>query len=100
MAVLSHRRLASDTLATVIHFAVQVKMLRHEHLLHMSEVFLFLKEFKTIKHMRHENIVQFIGIGGVQDDEGRVVELFIVQEMCRGGTLRKVVQVGCLLRVQ
>ena len=75
-------------------------MLRHEHLLHMSEVFLFLKEFKTIKHMRHENIVQFIGIGGVQDDEGRVVELFIVQEMCRGGTLRKVVQVGCLLRVQ
>ena len=58
----------------------------------MSEVFLFLKEFKTIKHMHHTNIVQLIGIGGVQDEEGRVVELFIVTEYCKGGTLRKVVQ--------
>jgi len=71
---------------------VAVKMLRHEHLTHMSEVFLFLKEFKTVKHMRHENIVQLIGIGGVQDATGKVVELFIVQEMCRGGTLRTLVQ--------
>lgn len=72
---------------------LQVKMLRHEHLRHMSEVFLFLKEFKTVKHMRHENIVQLIGIGGVQDETGKVVELFIVQEMCKGGTLRQLVQV-------
>lgn len=31
---------------------VAVKMLRDEHLLHLSEVFMFLKEFKTIKHLR------------------------------------------------
>ncbi len=71
---------------------VAVKMLRHEHLLHMSEVFLFLKEFKTVKHIRHKNVVHLVGIGGVQDATGRVVELFIVQEMCRGGTLRQLVQ--------
>ena len=71
---------------------VAVKMLRHEHLLHLTEVFLFLKEFKTIKHVRHENIVQLIGIGGVQDEDGHVVELFLVQDLCKGGTLRQVVQ--------
>lgn len=71
---------------------VAVKMLKHEHLKTMSEVFMFFKEFKTLKHLHHPNIVQLIGIGGVQNAEGKVVEMFIVQELCRGGTLRHLVQ--------
>jgi len=71
---------------------VAVKMLKHEHLKQMSEVFMFLKEFKTLKHLHHPSIVQLIGIGGVQNAEGTVVEMFIVTELCRGGTLRNLVQ--------
>ena len=71
---------------------VAVKMLKHEHLKNMSEVFMFLKEFKTLKHLHHPSIVQLIGIGGVQNAEGSVVEMFIVTEICRGGTLRSLVQ--------
>lgn len=71
---------------------VAVKMLKHEHLKDMTEVFMFLKEFKTLKHLHHPSIVQLIGIGGVQNAEGSVVEMFIVTELCRGGTLRSLVQ--------
>ncbi|KAI8113767.1 hypothetical protein M9435_003759 [Picochlorum sp. BPE23] len=71
---------------------VAVKMLKHEHLKDEEEIFLFLKEIKTLKKLHHRNIVQLIGMGGVQDGKGKVIELFVVTEVLKGGTLRRLVQ--------
>jgi serine/threonine protein kinase len=83
LAVLNHAEAPQE---------VAVKMLKDEHLKHTAEILLFLKEIKTLKHLHHPNIVHLIGMGGVQDDKGKVVELFVVTEVCKGGTLRNLVQ--------
>ena len=69
---------------------VAVKMLKEEHLSKSSEVRLFMDEIGLMKKLQHENIVELIGMGGIRTGE-TYLELFVVQELLRGGSLRDLV---------
>ena len=72
---------------------VAVKVLKHEHLEHVTEVKLFLDEVKIMKKLNHKNVIELIGMGGLRDDQtGKYMELFVVVELLRGGSMRQLVQ--------
>ena len=83
----------------IVHLAeyngqqVALKVLKEEHLQLDNEVEAFLDEIRMMKKLKHPNIVDLIGMGGIHDDKtGRYVELFVVTEVLKGGALQYVVQ--------
>jgi serine/threonine protein kinase len=72
---------------------VAVKTLKPELLENPVEVKLFLKETELMRKIRHPAIVDLIGIGGMIDpsDNKNFLNLYIIQEFCRGGSLRDLV---------
>lgn len=72
---------------------VAVKTLKPELLEHPEEVKLFLKETELMRKIKHPTIVELVGIGSKCDssDSESILDLYIVQEFCGGGSLRDVV---------
>lgn len=71
--------------------AVAVKCLKPGLIQNPAEVKLFLSENDVLRKLRHRNIVELIGIGGAMNKDGSYAELYIVQELCPGGSLRDLV---------
>lgn len=70
---------------------VAIKSLKPELLNSPEEVTLFLAENEVLRKVKHRNIIELIGMGGAKGEDGNLVELFIVQEYCPGGSLRDLV---------
>ena len=71
---------------------VAVKKLKLEHLEDPVEVKLFLEEIRMMMSVRHPNIVELVGTGGSKDEKGEYKDLYVVQEVLEGKSLREIVQ--------